>query len=170
MRVFEKTSTGILWYTGRVLKDYPRKPNTKCFMCDNLVYRKPSVLLKQGGKAFCSQGCFGLFCRKEVPCVTCGKLMLAGDNKKTCSRACSNIHRTGIGYNKGSPKDKVKSQKALKIRLLEIRGKVCERCKYAGYQILQVHHKDRNRNNNSLENLELICPNCHCEEHYGEKA
>ncbi|MBI3573571.1 hypothetical protein HY090_00790 [Candidatus Kaiserbacteria bacterium] len=33
-----------------------------------------------------------------------------------------------------------------------------------------MHHKDRNRNNNSLGNLELICPNCHYEEHYLEKS
>jgi 5-methylcytosine-specific restriction endonuclease McrA len=64
------------------------------------------------------------------------------------------------------PKDKVKTQQALKFRLLESRGKFCERCGYDTYEILQVHHKDRDRNNSDLENLELICPNCHCKEHY----
>ena len=61
---------------------------------------------------------------------------------------------------------KVKSQQAVKIRLLENRGKKCERCNYEKYEILQVHHKDRNKNNNELNNLELICPNCHYEEHF----
>ena len=46
------------------------------------------------------------------------------------------------------------------------RGEKCERCGYAVYQILQVHHIDRNRNDNSLDNLELLCPNCHAKEHY----
>lgn len=32
--------------------------------------------------------------------------------------------------------------------------------------ILQVHHKDRNRSNGSLDNLEVLCPNCHVMEHY----
>lgn len=27
---------------------------------------------------------------------------------------------------------------------------------------LELHHKDGNKNNNNLENLELRCPNCHC--------
>lgn len=27
--------------------------------------------------------------------------------------------------------------------------------------VLQVHHKDGNRGNNTLENLEILCPNCH---------
>ncbi|MBI2551090.1 HNH endonuclease [Candidatus Uhrbacteria bacterium] len=31
-----------------------------------------------------------------------------------------------------------------------------------------MHHKDRNREHNQLENLELICPNCHYEEHFLE--
>jgi hypothetical protein len=26
---------------------------------------------------------------------------------------------------------------------------------------LEVHHKDGDRTNNSLENLQLLCPNCH---------
>lgn len=95
---------------------------------------------------------------------------MAGLNKSTCSRACSNTNRTGIKYHLGSPRDKVKSQQALKIRLLKERGKICERCGYDKYEILQVHHKNRDRNNNELSNLELICPNCHYEEHFLEKS
>lgn len=70
----------------------------------------------------------------------------------------------------GSPHDKVKYQQGLKLRLLKERGKKCERCNYDKYEILQVHHKDRNRKNNDLKNLQLICPNCHYEEHFLEKS
>lgn len=43
----------------------------------------------------------------------------------------------------------------------------CERCGYDKYpDILEVHHKDRIRKNGESENLELLCPNCHTEEHY----
>jgi hypothetical protein len=56
------------------------------------------------------------------------------------------------------------------LRLLEERGNSCARCAYNKYEILQVHHKDRDRNNNKLDNLELICPNCHYEEHLLEKS
>jgi hypothetical protein len=114
--------------------------------------------------------CYGIFCRKENPCLICNKPILSGLNKKTCSRACANIHRTGIQYKINRPKDKVKSQKALKLRLLGERGSKCERCDYKKYEILQIHHKDRNRNNNDLNNLALICPNCHYEEHFLEKS
>jgi hypothetical protein len=92
--------------------------------------------------------------------------ILAGLHKKTCSRHCANINRAGITYGIGSPNDKVKSGRALKARLLQERGNVCERCGYERYEILQIHHKNRDRNDNDLGNLELICPNCHCEEHF----
>jgi hypothetical protein len=50
--------------------------------------------------------------------------------------------------------------------IYKTRGNVCERCGYERYEILQIHHKNRDRNDNDLGNLELICPNCHCEEHF----
>ncbi len=42
----------------------------------------------------------------------------------------------------------------------------CERCGYEEQPlILGVHHKDRNRHNNEMSNLEILCPNCHSLEH-----
>jgi len=114
--------------------------------------------------------CYGINQRKEKPCAVCGKMIMSKFNKKTCSRACANIQRTGIKYHLGSPRDKVKYQQGLKLRLLKARGEKCERCSYDKYEILQVHHKDKNRNHNELTNLELICPNCHYEEHLLEKS
>ncbi len=95
---------------------------------------------------------------------------MAHFNKKTCSRACANKHRAGIKYKMNRPHDKVVYQQGLKMRLLNIRDKKCQRCSYSTIEILQVHHKDKNRNNNDLNNLELVCPNCHYEEHFLEKS
>jgi len=159
-----------LWYTGLVVVEYKRNPNTKCTICLKDIYKRPSQIERSNGRIFCSNACYGISCRKEIPCLVCGKLILSGINTKTCSRGCANKHRTGIQYKINSPRDKVKSQKALKVRLLETRGKVCERCKYDKYEILQVHHIDRNRSNNNLSNLELICPNCHYEEHHSRRS
>lgn len=149
---------------------YKRTPNTRCIICDRSVYRRPVEMLRNKGRVFCSIECYGVSCRKEKPCIICGALILAGANKITCSRGCANTHRTGIKYKINRPRDKVKSQQALKIRLLENRGKQCERCEYKKHEILHVHHKDKNRNNNDINNLELICPNCHAEEHYFENS
>lgn len=154
-----------------MVERYKRKPNTKCAICGKPVYRRPSQIHDTKNRAFCSLVCYGISCRKEVPCAFCGKPILAGMNKKTCSRECANRCRAGIKYKLGRPlKDKVKSQQSLKIRLLKARGGICGRCGYNKHEILQVHHKNRNRNDNSMKNLELICPNCHYEEHFLEKS
>lgn len=150
--------------------EFKRHPNVACHLCKKLVYRRPYQIQNNGGKAFCGPQCFGIFCRKEKSCIVCGTPILAGKNRQSCSRACANKYRAGIKYKIGSPRDKVKDPRALKLRLLDQRGPTCGRCGYSKVEILQVHHRDRNRNHNELENLELICPNCHYEEHYLEKS
>jgi hypothetical protein len=50
---------------------------------------------------------------------------------------------------------------------LTVKEQKCERCGYDKCpEILVVHHRDRNRKNGAKENLELLCPNCHEEEHF----
>lgn len=45
--------------------------------------------------------------------------------------------------------------------------KQCEICGYDRHpELLQVHHKDRNRRNNREDNLIVLCPNCHHEDHF----
>ena len=44
-------------------------------------------------------------------------------------------------------------------------GYICNRCKIKDRRVLLVHHKDRNRYNNNLKNLEVLCLNCHALEH-----
>lgn len=51
-------------------------------------------------------------------------------------------------------------------RLLRAGKKLkCEICNIENWQgkplKLQIHHIDGNRNNNDLENLQILCPNCH---------
>ena len=151
-------------------EQYKRKPNTICSICHKPIYKRPCEIQRNQGRVFCGLSCYGISCRKEIPCLVCGTPIFSGLNKKTCSRACANKHRTGIQYKINRPKENVVSERALKIRLLKDRGRICERCGYNKPEILQIHHKDRNRSNNNIDNLELICPNCHFEEHYLEKS
>lgn len=152
------------------MNEYKRNPNTKCVVCSKPIYRRPFEMERNNGNVFCSNACYGFKCRKEKPCVICGKSILASAHKKTCSGACAKTHRAEIKYKINSPKDKVKSYQSLKIRLLNQKGRKCELCGYDKYEILQIHHKDRNNKNNEFNNLQLICPNCHCEEHYLGKS
>ncbi len=147
-------------------KDHARHPNTNCLVCAKPVYRRPLELKQSAGRAFCSTICYGIACRKEKPCAICGKAILSSRNSKTCSRTCSNTYRAGIKYKIGRPRDKAKLFSDIRKSLSLLRGAKCERCGYDTYEVLQVHHKDRDRSNNQSENLELICPNCHYEEHY----
>ena len=53
----------------------------------------------------------------------------------------------------------------LKKYLIPIRGNQCECCKNTTWLnqpiTLQVHHIDGDKTNNELDNLQLLCPNCH---------
>jgi hypothetical protein len=55
----------------------------------------------------------------------------------------------------------------LRKKLIEdgIKEHICEICKldtWLGQKItLELHHIDGNRYNNSLDNLQMLCPNCH---------
>ena len=47
----------------------------------------------------------------------------------------------------------------------------CESCGYNKHiELLEVHHLDKNKNNNVRENLKLLCPNCHEEWHLLDKS
>lgn len=58
----------------------------------------------------------------------------------------------------------IKTSSALPA-IIALRGNKCERCGLSEWQgerlVLEVHHIDGNRLNNTLENLQLLCPNCH---------
>lgn len=63
--------------------------------------------------------------------------------------------------------DKLITSYKLKIKLLKegIKECKCERCgntQWLGEEIpLELHHKNGKTSDNSLNNLELLCPNCH---------
>ena len=61
------------------------------------------------------------------------------------------------------------STNKLRIRLLKEGVKIhkCEKCnntQWLGLSIpLELNHKDGNRTNHKLDNLEMLCPNCHAQ-------
>jgi 5-methylcytosine-specific restriction endonuclease McrA len=147
-----------------------RHPNCTCKVCGMPIYRRPVQIEK--GDVFCSLGCFGKSCRKSTRCAVCGTELINRKRIKTCSRACANRLRAGIKYTGVARKDKVKTARLLKKRLIQKRGDKCERCGYPKTYILVIHHKVRrcDGGTNELDNLELICPNCHAEIHYNENV
>lgn len=57
------------------------------------------------------------------------------------------------------------TNKKLKRELIQLRDYTCERCLLSEWQdepiVLELHHIDGNTENSKLENLQLLCPNCH---------
>ena len=117
---------------------------------------------------YCSKKCHSYNGSSINVCEVCGKKYRRAKSHnnfatKTCSLKCR-----GIATRKELPisKDYPSVKKWLKRRGLI---KVCEVCGFdSPKEILIVHHKDRDRTNNSLDNLKILCPNCHAVEHYAE--
>jgi Zn finger protein HypA/HybF involved in hydrogenase expression len=113
---------------------------------------------------YCSPTCYHkAMSRKgtmEYSCFHCQIKFLSAPskNRKYCSRACVNKSAKETF----APKFTTVRKAMVKRNML----KKCENCGFDTYpQLLGVHHKDRNRNNNNLENLAVLCPNCHSIEH-----
>lgn len=70
--------------------------------------------------------------------------------------------------------DKPQHTKTFKDKLIEERGHKCEKCNLSSWLnlpiSLELHHIDGDKRNNTRENLELLCPNCHSyTDNYGSK-
>lgn len=113
-----------------------RKSNCTCAQCKVEFYRRPSKSSSKSGLYFCSRAC------KD-------KAQRIGGIKEIQPFHYSNS---------------LKEYRLLVEREVGITH--CNRCGYKEFpQILQVHHKDRDRKNNDISNLEVLCPNCHSLEH-----
>ena len=85
-----------------------------------------------------------------------------------CSKEHKNISQQigGIKEIQPSHYGEVPSKyRKLAFRLKEAK---CELCSYNKFtEILEVHHLDKDRTNNTIENLQILCPNCHRITHMG---
>ena len=154
--------------------DAHRNPNCECKHCGKAIYRRPYQL--ETGNVFCSLKCCGKFNREhEVNCPVCNKLFLSKLGKQiTCSRSCANKHgekrrKKGASYNKFMMGRALKAKIANARFLNKDKLPVCEKCNHENWNILQVHHliEKSKGGSNDLNNLMLLCPNCHAREHLG---
>lgn len=83
------------------------------------------------------------------------------------------IEKYGIDYShfrgNGLLLEEMKTMKSRRGCIIKERGNQCEKCReeeWESFSIpLDVHHIDKDKNNNTRENLQLLCPNCHAVEH-----
>lgn len=98
------------------------------------------------------------------PCATCGTMIqrkrYSGvlenlkkfNERKYCSRTCGNT-RSKVG-------DSMLCKRARKHLKTN-----CEVC--SSDYMLAAHHKDKNRENNTSENIQTLCVRCHAKFHHG---
>ena len=106
--------------------------------------------------------------KKQLLCLYCSNLFeyntpssVRNKKKLFCSEKCRVLF---------SRKKKVESgcnvtNQLLSKYLKDERGLMCEQCKNTEWQNspipLEVEHIDGNSENNNIDNLKLLCPNCH---------
>ena len=122
------------------------------------------IACREGKAIYCSRKCYykgqhlnGTIIKK---CLYCNKEFRTSPshNRKFCSIFCK-----CEAMKKSKTGNFQSARKALKNRGLICK---CFDCGYSSFpEILGVHHNDKNKNNNSLNNLIVLCPNCHSIRH-----
>jgi len=160
------------------------KTNRLCKNC-NKEFEVEKREVNRGNGIFCSRSCSSTFNAKRISkefntvCAYCDKEFYRSQSDKKnsksglhfCSRLCKDTAQRIGGIEAIQPKHYNSELTQYRTTLKRGRGIThCERCGYNNHpEILQVHHKDRNRKNNATDNLEVLCPNCHSYDHYINK-
>ena len=108
-----------------------------------------------------------------IRCTYCKK---ETSNKKYCSRICfeAQLHKNTVdAFLKGEYEHPLK-QKKLLLEICDVENccAICKQLPIHNNKTLALHldHIDGNSDNNRVENLRLLCPNCHSQtETYGSK-
>ena len=122
---------------------------------------------------YCSQTCFYDSSgqdRIELECAHCKKLFTRAKSKLKNSKhkkyfCCRDHKDQAQKYMKEIQPDHYGTGKEYRNKALSYYGSVCSICGFDNILAIEVHHKDRDRNNNSIDNLEVLCANCHSIEH-----
>lgn len=144
----------------------------RCKICGKVFNIKPAHA-KMGWGKYCSKKCQSQGQRngRAYLCAYCGKelyrtprdLRKSKSKRFFCSFSChcswENKHiRCGRNAPNWTSGENAYRQLLKRARVQEI----CRRCGIDDTRVLSVHHKDGNRRNNNIENLEWLCRNCHC--------
>lgn len=148
-----------------------KRENVVCINCNNEF-----VSLKSENRKFCNHSCAATFSNtKRVittrknsrvinKCINCNNDVINKGNK-FCNRMCyeSNRDKTRLQLIQSGNA----SSKIVKEYLIEEYGDKCMECDWnrinpsTGKVPIELEHIDGNSENNNLENLKILCPNCH---------
>ena len=104
-------------------------------------------------------------------CKVCGITKRSNARKGYCSNTCYAVHQRKIKVDKwlngehDGMRGKTSTAKWINQYLIEQRGHQCECCKNTMWMnkqiLLELEHVDGNFKNNKIDNLKLLCLNCH---------
>ena len=103
---------------------------------------------------------------KKYHCKQCNGELTSNTQTFFCSSKCSEDHQREKQFERVERGEKV-GVRALRNYLIHTRGRKCEECGWdkinpkSNKCPVQMEHVDGNSENNSLDNLKLLCPNCH---------
>lgn len=155
----------------------------ECLKCGNNFEVKNSEAKRGNGK-FCSRSCaskynvinrFSKINKPNVKCAYCDKMFYKNRSKIKRSKSglffCCREHKDKAqrigGVSEIMPSHYREGQYSYRSLALNNKEAKCERCGWEKHIAgIVIHHKDRNRDNNVLENLEVLCACCHNIEHW----
>jgi len=123
--------------------------------------------------SFCSHSCSasynntGKIKRKQKFCISCGRL-IDRHNQLYCSPQCQGeTIKKNVINDFINEKNREFLNPTIRKYILESNNYSCEICgwsrknPYNGVIYLDIHHIDGNRKNNRINNLQVLCQNCH---------
>ena len=143
-----------------------------CPNCKNTFTRPKGVVNKRdrkGYKMYCCRKCASehrsssnrtvlncFLCQKQFSKINCN----VHPERNFCSQSCSNKY-IGEFFKGKKARTYVNGEFIYRKLALENNPNFCSLCGFSEEYAIEVHHIDRNRKNNDLENLVVVCANCH---------
>ena len=156
------------------------KVNFICDYCGGEGQKRPQHLNENkrlGHRNYCSRACMAKDRTHTLhtECGSCGvsvekslaQVKRSKSGKVFCSRSCaSSYNNKHLKFGANHP-NYDGGRSSYRERALRELGVKCRLCEYSIESVLEVHHIDRDRGNNEINNLAVLCPTHHREVHTG---
>lgn len=147
------------------IENYKKDPK-RCKNCNKSIPYDD-----KNSKIFCDNSCSATYNNRlreskieYNSCTYCGE---DTTNDKYCSNKCQGKYIRSLIFEKIENGDTTQYEKSYRNYLIDKYGAKCMKCGWdeihpvTGNVPIELDHIDGDHKNNSLDNLRLLCPNCH---------